>query len=148
MKNPHARNALSAVGGYVVMFAVAFVLFSLTWVVLGADGSFQPDTWEVTTAWIGASLVLGLLVSLAGGFSASRLGANEKAVWMLAGLVAAMGVLQGLPESGHDIARPEGVSMFQAMGSILQPRWLYYVNPVFGVVGVFLGARFDKGSSA
>jgi len=40
------------------------------------------------------------------------------------------------------------VSMFEAMRSIIQPRWLYYVNPIFGVIGVLLGARLDKGDAA
>ena len=146
--NRHVRNVLSALGGYVVMFAVAFALFSLTWTVLGADGSFHPGTWEVSTAWIVVSFVLGLIVSMAGGFSASKLGADDKAVWILAGLVIVMGILQALPETGHELARPAGVSMFEAMGSIIQPRWLYYVNPIFGVIGVLLGARFDKSDTA
>jgi hypothetical protein len=148
MKHPHVRNALAAVGGYVAMFAIAFALFSLTWAVLGADGSFRPGSWEVSNAWILAGFVLGVIVSMAGGFSASKLGADEKSVWMLASLVVVMGVLQAVPESSHEITRPDGVSMFQAMGSIIQPRWLYYVNPVVSVVGVFLGASFDKGPRA
>jgi hypothetical protein len=148
MTNPVVRNVLAAIGGYVAMFAVAFALLSLTWAVLGADGSFQAGTWEVSTAWIVVSFVLGLIVSMAGGFCASKLGADEKAVWILAGLVIVMGVLQALPETGHELVRPDGVSMFEAMGSIIQPRWLYYVNPILGVIGVLLGARFDKGNAA
>lgn len=42
MKSPVLKNILAAVLGYLVMFAVAFPLFSLMWVVLGADGSFEP----------------------------------------------------------------------------------------------------------
>ena len=148
MSKTLVRNVLAAIGGYVAMFAVAFALFSVTWAVLGADGSFQAGTWEVSTAWIVVSFVLGLIVSMAGGFSASKLGADEKATWILAGLVIVMGILQALPEAGHELVRPDGVSMLEAMGSIIQPRWLYYVNPIFGVIGVFLGARLDKGNTA
>jgi hypothetical protein len=68
---PVFKNVLAAVLGYVVMFVVAFVLFSLSWMVLGADSSFAPGGWQVSGAWIGVSVVLGLIVSIAGG-AASR----------------------------------------------------------------------------
>jgi hypothetical protein len=147
MKNPLVRNSLAAIAGYLVMFAVAFALFSLSWATLGADGSFRQGTWEVSTTWIVVNFALGFLVSLSGGFTASKLGANENAVWGLVALVLLMGVLQALPEPGHVLARPDGVSMVDAMTSIIQPRWLYYVNPIFGAVAVWLGARLDKGAA-
>ena len=37
MKSPVLKNDLAAVLRYLVMFAVAFPLFSLMWVVLGAE---------------------------------------------------------------------------------------------------------------
>ncbi len=90
------RNILAAVLGYVVMFAVAFVLFSLTWMVLGADGSFEPGAWEVTGAWIGTSIVLGVIVSMAGGFTCSRLAVSYQGVPILIGLVIVVGIVSAM----------------------------------------------------
>ena len=140
------RNILAAVSGYVVMFAVAFVLFSLTWMVLGADGSFVPGGWEVTGAWIGTSIVLGVIVSIAGGFTCSKLAVSYQGVAILIGLVIVVGIVSAMLEAPAAAARPEGVSMFDAMTSARQPTWLLWLNPVFGVIGVVLGARLEKPS--
>jgi hypothetical protein len=142
------RNILAAVLGYVVMFAVAFVLFSLTWMVLGADGSFEPGGWGVTGAWIGTSIVLGVIVSIAGGFACSKLAPSYQGVAILIGLVIVVGIVAAMPEAPAAAVRPEGVSMFEAMSSARQPGWLLWLNPVFGVIGVVLGAKLEGGRSA
>ena len=152
MKSPVLRNIVAAVVGYLVMFAVAFVLFSLMWRVLGADGSFEPGSWNVSGAWIGSSLALGAIVSLAGGFVCSRLAASYQGVAILIGLVLVLGALAAMPDAGEAAAgasvRPDDVSMFAAMSSALQPTWLRWLNPVIGAVAVALGARLEGGKTA
>ena len=144
MKSPLLKNVLAAALGYVVMFVVSFPLFSLMWMVLGADGSFQPGSWEVSGAWIASSIVLGMIVATAGGFSCSRLAANRQGVVILLGLVIVVGVagiVSAMPDSAG--LRPDDVSMFDAITSAQQPTWTLWLNPVIGVVGVVLGARLD-----
>ena len=149
MKSPALRNILAAVLGYVVMFAVAFVLFSLMWMVLGADGSFEPGGWEVSGAWIGASIVLGAIVSMAGGFTCSKLAVSRQGVAILIGLVIVVGIVSAMPDApaGGGV-RPEDVSMFDAMTSAQQPAWIRWLNPVIGVIGVVLGAQLEAKKSA
>ena len=148
MKSPVLKNILAAVLGYVVMFAVAFPLFSLMWVVLGADGSFEPGGWETTGAWIGASIVLGAVVAIAGGFVCSKFAANRNGVAILIGfviLVWLVGMVSATPDAAAaDGVRPEDVSMFDAMTSAQLPDWMRWLNPMFGVIGVVFGAKLER----
>ena len=148
MKSPVLKNIVAAVLGYVVMFAVAFVLFSLMWMVLGADGSFEPGSWVVSGAWIGSNLVLGALVSIAGGFACSKLAASRGGVAILIGLVIVVGIASAMPDAAGAGVRPEDVSMFDAMTSAELPAWLRWLNPVIGVIAVILGAGLEAKTSA
>jgi len=57
----HLRNFGGAVLGYVVMFAGVVVLMSVFWVAVGADGAFQPGSWQVSGTWNLGSIVIGLV---------------------------------------------------------------------------------------
>ena len=143
--NPVLKNILAAVLGYVVMFAVSFPLFSLMWLALGADGSFQPGSWQVSSAWIASSIVLGGIVSTAGGFSCSKLAVSRQGVTFLIGLVILFAILAALPDAATDLgARPDSVSMFDAMTSAQQPSWMLGINAVIGVIGVLFGAALEE----
>jgi len=41
------RNTFGVVLGYVAMFAFVFITFTILYFILGADGSFEPGTYEV-----------------------------------------------------------------------------------------------------
>ena len=143
MRSSLLKNILAAVLGYVVMFAVAFVLFSLMWAVLGADGSFEPSSWDVSGAWIGVSLVFGATVSAVGGFTCSKLAANRQGVAILIALVLVLGIVAAMPDAATVGARLDDVSMFDAMSSARQPAWLRWISPVIGVVAVVFGAKLE-----
>ena len=57
----HLRNVGSAVLGWVVMGLLVFGLMSLLWQVLGPERAFQPESWEVTGAWIVLTILLGVI---------------------------------------------------------------------------------------
>jgi hypothetical protein len=142
------KNVGAAVAGYVAMFAVAFVLFSIMWAILGSERAFQPATWDITGAWIVGSIGLGLLVSMAGGATASKLGDGKQSVAILVGLVLLMGVLAALPEASSGAPRPPEIGILDAMSQAKQPTWLLWLNPLFGVVGVLLGAKLASRSTS
>jgi hypothetical protein len=75
------------------------------------------------------------------------LAANRGGVAILVGLVTLFGILALLPEAAGATVRPDGATMFDAMTSAQQPRWLLMLNPVFGVIGVLIGAKLE-GSGA
>ena len=148
MRSPLLKNILAAVFGYVVMFGVAFVLFSLMWLVLGAEGSFESGSWEVSGAWIGASIGLGAMVSMAGGFACSKLAASRQGVAILVALVIVVGIVSAMPDAAAVGVRPDDVSMFDAMASAQLPTWILWLNPVIGVIAVLLGAKLEAQKSA
>ncbi len=139
------RNIGAAVLGYVAMFAIVFVLLSLTWVAMGPDGAFRPGVWEVSGGWIVSTIVIGLLAAMGGGWLAARVGTGGQAVLLLIVIILVMSVLSAFPE-GEAVAgpRPGTVSMTDAMTQARPPTWLMWLNPVLGIVGVLLGARWGR----
>jgi hypothetical protein len=148
--NPMLRNVLAAILGYVVMALVLFATFSVMWMVLGPAGSFEPGTWDVSPTWLVASIVLGFLAALAGGAACGRVQADRRGLFILIGLVVILGIVAALPEAAEVAgARPDDVSMTDAMSNAAQPAWITWLNPLIGVVGAWLGAgRSGRGAAA
>lgn len=139
------RNIGAAVLGYVVMFVGVFLLMTIAWMILGADGAFAPGTWDISSTWIIASIFVGLFAAIPGGMIATKIGSDGLAVKILIGLVVVLGIASAIPDPGTAPAiRPEGVSMWDAVASAVQPRWLALLNPVIGVVGIMIGASKAK----
>ena len=134
------RNLLAAIVGYVAMAAVLFVLFSILWVTVGPSRAFEPGSWEVPVGWAVLQLVLGLVGAYIGGQVCARVAHDARGATMLIGLVIVMGVVNALisPEVAAG-PRPDDVSMMEATAGALQPAWFNWLNPVVGVVGVWLG---------
>ena len=133
------------VAGYVTMVVLVFALFSLTWLVLGAGGAFQPESWDPSLIWVLVTIVLGLAAAIGGGYVAVAIAHDERVVIWLIVVVLIIGLLSAVmmmfePDAGLGV-RPESVSMFEAMGNARQPVWVAFLNPVLGVVGVLMGAR-------
>ena len=141
----HLRNIGGAVLGWVVMFAGVVLLMSGLWMVLGAERAFQPESWDISGAWILGSIVVGLLAAIPGGFVCGKVAADKRGVWMLVVLVVILGVASALPEMPAAAGmRPENIGMTEAMMSAVQPKWLAWLNPVLGTVGALLGARMAR----
>ncbi len=144
----HLRNFGGAVLGYVVMFAGVVVLMSVFWVVVGADGAFQPGSWEVSGTWNLGSIVIGLVAGIGGGLVCGKVASDSRGVWMLIVLVVILGVANALA-TGAAVGpvpgvRTPDVSMTEAMMTAQEPTWIAWLNPVLGAVGAFLGARLVK----
>ena len=135
-----ARNILAAIVGYVAMAALLFVLFSLLWVTVGPSRAFEPGSWEVPVGWAVTQLLLGLVGAYIGGQVCAWVAHDAKGARILIGLVIVMGVVNALipPEIAAG-PRPDDVSMMEATAGALQPAWFLWLNPVVGVVGVWLG---------
>ena len=144
------RTILGVVAGYVVMAAFIFITFSLTYMILGTEGSFQPNSYEVSGAWILASIVLGFAGAVLGGLVSFALGRSRKASMVLAGVVLVLGVAMAIPTLGdvdeQSLVRTGEVAMMEAMQSARQPSWLALLNPLLGTVGVIIGSRLKKES--
>ena len=140
----------SIVVGYITLFVLVFVLFSIAWMLLGADGALQPGVWNVSFAWVASSIVVGLVAAVAGGWVCAAIakdvrGPNGLAVVVIVlGLAMALPVLFGNAEAATT-ARPDTVGMFEAMQNAKQPVWIALLNPLLGAAGVLIGAKLKGG---
>ncbi len=134
--------------GYIVMFILVFVLFSLAYMALGANGAFKPGTYDVSTLWLAISVVVGLVAAIVGGFICSLIAPNSKAPLALVVLVLVLGLLTAIPVLMSNDPRPNirdaSVGNLEAMMNARQPAWIALLNPLIGAVGVMLGSRMKK----
>ena len=137
-----------AVAGYIVMFVVMFLLFTLGWTALGPGGSFRPGSWETTTVWVVVSLAVGVLAALGGGYVAMLIAKRPLGPQVLAGVVLVLGLLMAIPMFTADPSalgsRPDVVSMMDAMNKARPPLWLVIANPILGAVFALAGGKLRK----
>ena len=97
--------------------------------------------------WVAVSTILGLIAAIIGGYVAATLAKSGTAVKITAGIVLVMGiitiaVIMGSP--GAVEARTADVSNFEAMGKAQTPLWVSVIDPVVGIISVFIGGRLRK----
>jgi hypothetical protein len=139
------RAASGIALGYMVMAFFVFATFSLAYLALGAERSFQPGTYEVSGIWTVLSILLGLGASIVGGYLCASISRSSKAPLVLAAIVLVMGILGAAlmptPEGQVPQPRTGDVGNFEAMQNASTPPWIAWLNPFLGAAGVLLGAR-------
>ena len=143
------RSITGVVVGYVVMIIFIFLTFTGLYFLLGAEGSFETDTYEVSTIWIIISFVLSIAAALIGGYVCVTIAKSQKAALVLAGIVFVFGIVMAIPvlsESTEDVQemRKADVPNMEAMQKAKQPPLVALLNPIIGAIGVFAGARLKK----
>lgn len=130
--------------GYIAMGFAVFAAMSLVYMAIGADGAFQPGTYEVSALWIVVSIAIGFGAALLGGWVARAVARRATGPRVLAAVVAVLGValaltsMGGAPDPG---VRSDTVGTFQAAAVAQTPFWLMLLNPVIGAIGVLVGGR-------
>ncbi len=140
------RNTGAVIVGYMVMFAVVFVTFSIAFLMMGTNGAFVEGSYDVTVLWLLVSFVLGLIAAVAGGSVCAAVAKGSRTPLALAGLVLVLGLLMAVPvltasDDGQPKTREADVSTFDAMQQAKQPVWVALANPFVGFIGVVIGAR-------
>ncbi len=143
------RNILGVVLGYVAMFAFVFITFTILYFILGADGSFESGTYEVSLIWIIMSFILGLAAALLGGYLCIVISKNQKTALVLAGIVLVLGIIMAIPalkDSSNEVQemRNADVPNMEAMQKAKQPPIVLLLNPIIGALGVFAGSKLRK----
>jgi hypothetical protein len=141
------RTVLAVIGGYLVMAVVVFVTFTCLYLLLGADGAFQPGTFDPSAIWLLATFGVSLAAAMIGGFTALRIGGGG-AVKGLLGLVIVLGLLSAIPAMTGTDDRPNvrtgDVANLDAMMQARQPAWVALSLPLIGAIGVMLGGRRSR----
>lgn len=143
------RNIFGVVLGYVAMFAFVFITFTILYFILGADGSFESGTYEVSFIWIIMSFILGLAAALLGGYLCIVISKNQKTALVLAGIVLVLGIIMAIPalkDSSNEVQemRNADVPNMGAMQKAKQPPIVLLLNPIIGALGVFAGSKLRK----
>lgn len=141
------KNILAAVAGYVTMFIATFVLFSLTFMLMGVDNAYREATYHVSNLWIVVSLFGHIFVAIAAGYVTKMIAGNDTAVKILLGIVVVLGLSfasSALFVEQTEVARPDAVGSMEAMMNSIQPLWVGFVIIAINVLGVLYGAKLRK----
>jgi cytochrome bd-type quinol oxidase subunit 2 len=139
------KSILAIIASYVVMFIFLFAAFTGCYFALGAEGTFQTDSYNVTTVWIALTVVVCLLAGVIGGFLCAAISKSKKTCQIFAFIVFFLGLLACIPAMKRSPDAPNvragEVSNLEAMGLAVSPMWLHLFTPVISAAGVLLGAR-------
>lgn len=137
------RSIGGAVLGYILVALVIFAGLTLAYLALGADGAFQPGSFEVSMLWIVISLVIGFGAAFLGGWVARRVAREARGPWLLAGIMVVLGLGMTLPILLGDAVTPgvrtSAIGPMEAMAQAQTPGWVMLTNLLVGVIGVLLG---------
>jgi len=144
-----ARKIIGVIVGYIAMASVIFITFTLLFLILGAEGSFQPGNFQASTTWLVLSTILGLMAAVIGGLVCVIIAKDHKAAIWLAGLVLVLGIILAIPalsvsEEEMNKVREGNVDNMTAMQNAKQPPVVLILNPIIGAIGVIAGSRLKK----
>jgi hypothetical protein len=135
--------------GYLAMAVLVFLAFTGLYLLLGAEGTFKPGTYDVTGQWIAATLAVNVVAALLGGLVSVSVGKSVKSATILSSAVLVLGLVTALmtlnrTETESSPARTEAVGTLHAAQNAREPTWIGFSNPLIGAVGILLGARLKK----
>ena len=138
------KSILAIIVSYVAMFIFLFAAFTGCYLALGADGTFQTDSYNVTTVWIALTVVVCLLAGLIGGLLCAAISKSKRTCQIFAFIVFFLGLLACIPAMQRTDApntRAGEVTNIDAMKLAVSPMWLHLLTPAVSAAGVLLGAR-------
>lgn len=141
------RSILSVVAAYIAMAIFMFLTFTGLYAVLGAEGSFKPGVYDVSTAWIIGSVILGFIATAIGGYVAVMISRNHAAALWFGAVVLVITLLVGivaLQKGNPHETRAGNVPNMEAMQKAQNPTWLNFLVPFTGFVGALAGGRMRK----
>lgn len=147
------KSILAIIASYIAMFIFMFAAFTGCYFALGAEGTFQTDSYEVTTVWIALTVVVCLLAGIIGGFLCAAISKSKRTCQVFAFIVFFIGLLAcfipAMKRNHAPNVRAGEVSNTEAMRLAVSPMWLHLLTPVLSAAGVLLGARMKgRGDAA
>ena len=143
------RTIGAVIAGYVVVFILVFTMFTVAFLALGTNATYQPGTYDVSMLWIVISTILGFVAAVGGGFVAGLIDRTGRGVTGLAGFMFLAGILLAvaalmMPTPAANEPRPENVANLEAMAKSQTPHWINFLNPFIGAAGAIVGGRLRK----
>ena len=140
------KSILAVIASYAVMFAFMFAAFTGCYFALGTGGTFQTDSYNVTTVWAALTVVVCLLAGIIGGFLCATISKSKRTcqifaliVFLVSLLICTLPAIKRSPDAPN--VRAGEVATMDAMELAVLPMWLNLLTPVISAAGVLLGAR-------
>lgn len=144
------RAVLSVIIGFLVLTILVVIGFSISYLALGQDGTFEGDGWEVSSMWIILTSIAGLIAALGGGALCAVIAPRgSKAPLVFIAIIFIFGIGEAIYK--HAVAYPaneteapprsESITMQEAANYAREPIVVSFLNPFIGAIGIFLGAR-------
>jgi hypothetical protein len=144
------RAIVAVIVGDLAMIASLFVLFTGTYFALGAERSFEPGSYRVSTLWLGLSIAINLVAAIVGGRVCAAIARTPTPPKVLAAIVFLLsfvhGLMNALSPAADPGARAGDVDNFVAMTHAVLPTWFEFAAAFLGAIGVLIGARLRKRS--
>jgi hypothetical protein len=146
------KSILAIIVSYVVGNLVFFGIITACFFLLGVERVFEPDSYEVSRAWLALTLVASLLGAAVGGyvcFSISQSWQTCQAFALIVLMLTSISCIIEFRRINPDAPniRAGEVEYFDAMKLGVPPRWFPFVNPIVTCMGVLAGARIRKRST-
>ena len=146
------KSILAIIVSYVAMFILFMVVVTGLFFLLGVERIFQPDSYEISTLWIGLTLAVGLLATMFSGYLCAAISKSWRACQVFALIVFLLALIQCFSEMRRNQDSPNvragEVGYVDAFKLGVAPLWLHFVNPIISGAGVLIGARLKRRDAA
>ena len=144
-----ARAIIAVIVRYILMFVLTFCAFTGVYMVLHADGSFKPGTFEASNLWIAIAFGVSFTVAVIGGLICAAIAKGGKAPAVLAIVAFVLGLLLAYPslvaqKKNAGLVRSGDVPMMEAMRKAQEPVWMPFLFPFVSAAGVLIGGRLKR----
>ncbi len=140
------RPVLGVIVSYAALFFLWSALFFGAYALLGPERVFQPDSYEVSTVWLGLTGIITFFGAMAGGYLCACISRSNRACQVLAFVVFLIAIFLCIKAMRRDVGglhiRAGEVTKWEAVDLAVVPTWMHVLNPVIGAAGILLGARF------
>ena len=147
------KSFLAIIVSYVVGNLVFFAIVTGCFFLFGVERVFQPDSYEVSIAWLAVTLIVSLLTAMIAGYVCHSISHSWRTCQVLALIVLMFTSISCIVQLRHinpdaPNIRAGDVGYFDAMKLGVPPRWLPFVNPIVGCMGVLIGAGMKRRGAA
>ncbi|MEY2511431.1 MAG: hypothetical protein QOE26_2194 [Verrucomicrobiota bacterium] len=145
------RSILAIIVSYIAMFVIFMAIFFGLYFALGVERVFQTDSYEVSMLWIIITLVVAFLVTMFAGYLCAAISKSWRTCQVFALIVFLLALWQCFSAVRRDSEGPNvragDVTYLEAIGHVVTPMWLHFVNPIINGAGILLGARLKRRGS-
>lgn len=145
------RSVLGVIVGYILKVILEVAAFITIYTMMGTNWSFKPGSYEPSTRWTVMGFVVLFVAAAIAGLVCAIIAKGGKAPLVLAAVVLVLGlVLTAVatamrPPDTHGV-RTADVPAMEAMSKARNPKWVLFLGPVIGAVGVVVGGKLKRAS--